>query len=114
MRTPKAKCSTVRPLILDALSPAPGCIPVEFTSDFSHSITTTIEPPDFMNNPALEKPLLPALFQIAARADDLTRPLAKGREALAEAMLDAKRLEAILKAIGTKKKAASRESLSAK
>ncbi len=67
-----------------------------------------------MNNPALEKPLLPALFQIASRADDLTRPLAKGREALAEAMLDARRLEAILKAVGSKKKTAVRESLSAK
>jgi hypothetical protein len=100
--------------MLDALSPAPGCIPIELTSDFSYSVTTTIEPSDFMNNPALEKPLLPALFQIAARADDLTRPLARGREAFAEAMLDARRLEAILKAVGSKKKTAARESLSAK
>jgi hypothetical protein len=67
-----------------------------------------------MNNPALEKPLIPALFQIAARADDLKSPLARGREALAEAMLDARRLEAILKAVGRKKKAAANESVSAK
>jgi hypothetical protein len=61
-----------------------------------------------------EKSLIPALFQIASRADDiqsvraLKHALASSRTPLAEMMLDAKRLEGILKALGKKKKAVRR------
>ena len=61
-----------------------------------------------------EKSLIPALFQIASRADDigsvraLRRALASSRTPLAEMMLDAKRLEGILKGLGKRKKAARR------
>lgn len=60
---------------------------------------------------ASKKSLIPALFQIASRADDiesvgaLRRALASSRTPLAEMMLDAKRLEGILKALGKRKKA---------
>lgn len=55
--------------------------------------------------------MIPALFQIASRADDiesvgaLRRALAASRTPLAEMMLDAKRLEGILKSLGKRKKA---------
>jgi hypothetical protein len=59
---------------------------------------------------ASKKSLIPALFQIASRADDvesvgaLRRALASSRTPLAEMMMDAKRLEGILKSLGKKKK----------
>jgi hypothetical protein len=63
---------------------------------------------------ATEKSLIPALFQIAARADDiqsiraLKQALASSRTPLAEMMMDAKRLEGILKSLGKKRKAMRR------
>jgi hypothetical protein len=63
---------------------------------------------------ASEKSLIPALFQIASRADEiqsiraLKQALASSRTPLAEMMLDAKRVEGILKAIGKKRKAMRR------
>jgi len=59
---------------------------------------------------ATQKSLIPALFQIASRADEiqsvraLKQALASSRTPLAEMMLDAKRLEGILKALGKRKK----------
>lgn len=69
-----------------------------------------------MKNPAIpsDKSLMPALFQIAARADDpesvveLRSALATGKMPLAEMMLNAEKLEAILKAIVRRKKPAAR------
>ena len=63
-----------------------------------------------MNPTSTQKSLIPALFQIASRADDaesvraLRETLAAKKTPLAETMLDAKRLEGILKALGKKKK----------
>jgi hypothetical protein len=70
-----------------------------------------------MNNPfpiALSKrPLMPSLFQAAASADDVRlEPALKnslpGHARLSELMLDPRRLEAVLNALGKKKKSAAR------
>jgi hypothetical protein len=53
------------------------------------------------NIPTFDEPLLPSLFQFTDRANGLS---ALKRSALADLMLDPKRLEAILKAIGKRKK----------
>lgn len=61
---------------------------------------------------ASKKSLFPALFQITAHIDDsqsilaLKKALAAGRKPLSEMMLDARKLEASLKAIGRKKRTA--------
>jgi hypothetical protein len=73
-----------------------------------------------MKNPAIpsDKSLMPALFQIAARADDpesvveLRSALATGKMPLAEMMLNAEKLEAMLKAIVRRKKPAARRASS--
>jgi hypothetical protein len=61
------------------------------------------------DNPALNEPLLPSLFQIASRT--ATKPAAQDRRSLSETMLDPKRLEAILKSIGKRKKSLSRRTI---
>lgn len=66
-----------------------------------------------MNNPfALsDRPLMPSLFQIAARAEDApakSKNSPRVRTQLAEAMLNPRKLEAVLNAIGKKKKIAGR------
>jgi hypothetical protein len=58
------------------------------------------------NNPAFNESLVPSLFQIASRT--ATKPAPKDRGSLSETMLDPRRLEAILKSIGKKKKSLSR------
>lgn len=61
------------------------------------------------SSPVPEKPLLPALFQTDPRAGELTRkPPAEAQTFLGEMMLDAKRLEAVLKTIVRRKKTATR------
>ena len=61
-----------------------------------------------------QKSLIPKLFQIASLAEDaesvraLRQALAAQKTPLAETMLDARRLEGILKALGKKKKAGAR------
>ncbi len=64
-------------------------------------------------DPHSEKPLIPALFQIAARADELQsleslpavqNALAMDRASRSEMMLDAEKLDAVLKTIAAKKK----------
>lgn len=65
-----------------------------------------------MNNPDVpsDKPLIPALFQIAARADELQslsavrNALALGRASRAEIMLNAEKLDAVLRSVAAKKK----------
>jgi hypothetical protein len=75
-----------------------------------------------MNAPdaPVEKPLIPALFQIAARADELQslqslpavqNALDRDRAARTEIMLDAEKLDAVLrKTVAKKKKTARRDS----
>lgn len=88
---------------------APG-IPIQFAPDFSPVLQVKIQPIHSMNPTSTQKSLIPALFQIASRADDaesvraLRETLAAKKTPLAETMLDAKRLEGILKALGKKKK----------
>jgi hypothetical protein len=81
------------------------------------SLEIKLEPEQSMNNPfqiALSKrPLMPSLFQIAARADDVRSERASknsppGHARLAERMLNPRKLEAVLDAIGKKKKNAGR------
>ncbi len=92
----------------------PG-IAVQFPSDSPRCLPIKIQPQKLMNNPDVnsEKPLIPALFQIAARADDLQslqsllavrNALALDRASRTEIMLDAEKLDAVLKAVATKKK----------
>jgi hypothetical protein len=88
-------------------------IPVQYTA--GSSLAIEIEPDQSMNNPfqiALSKrPLMPSLFQVAARADDL-QPGSRGKSPvsgharMAERMLNPRKLEAVLNAIGKKKKPA--------
>jgi hypothetical protein len=64
-----------------------------------------------MNNPfALsERPLIPSLFQIAARTEDApakSKSFSRDHAYLAETMLNPRKLEAVLNAIGKKKKPA--------
>ena len=69
-----------------------------------------------MNPIAPEKTLIPALFQIAARADDigsiraLRNALAGSSTPLHEMMLNAEKVEGILKSFGKKKKSTARRS----
>jgi hypothetical protein len=82
----------------------PMCVPVKIQSQYS------------MNNPSRisEKSIIPALFQIAARADDaklasaLRNVLTLKESPSSEKMLDQEKLEGILKAIAKRKKARGR------
>jgi hypothetical protein len=58
------------------------------------------------NNPAFNEPLVPSLFQIASQA--ATKPATKDRVSFSETMLNPRRLEAILKSIGKRKKSLPR------
>lgn len=62
-------------------------------------------------NSVFDEPLLPSLFQFRDRANGLSVAESKvtDRSAFAELMLNPKRLDAILKAIGKKKKSAPRQ-----
>jgi hypothetical protein len=95
--------------------PTATVIPSRFVEDLSLRLEVKSQPPYPMNlNETPEKSLIPALFQIASRAEDaesiraLKQSLASGRKPLAEMMLNTKRLEGILKALGKKKKSGTR------
>ena len=99
----------------DGSSRMAPAIPVQFLSDLPRSLPIKIQPRKFMNpkDANAEKPLIPALFQIAARADELQslqslmavrNALALDRASRAEVMLDAEKLDAVLKAASAKKK----------
>jgi hypothetical protein len=95
--------------------PARNDIPAQFSADLAPRMQVNPQPQYSMNPTEVsEKSLIPALFQIAARADDiesvraLRHALASSRTPLAEMMLDAKRVEGILKALGKRKKALRR------
>jgi hypothetical protein len=56
-------------------------------------------------NSTFDEPLLPSLFQFTDRVNRLSLTKSTGgRSTLAELMLNPKRLEAILKSVGKKKK----------
>ena len=98
------------------LGPAAVAIPVQFTVDSPLSSPIKIQQQDSMTLTS-EKTLIPALFQIAALADDphtmptLKGMLATGRLPLADTMLDADKLEEVLKNLARKKKLSSRRVL---
>jgi hypothetical protein len=91
-------------------------IPIEFAMDLPLCLPIKIQPFHSMSqsNIPSQKNLIPALFQIAARAEDvqwapsLRSTVAAGHTSLAEAMLDPQRLEGILNAVSRRKKPASR------
>lgn len=84
-------------------------IPVQFGIDLPSCVE--IKSQKYMNTTQVsEKPLIPALFQIAACANDsksllaLKDVLALSRIPLGDVMMDPERLEAIVKGIARKKK----------
>jgi hypothetical protein len=101
-------------LLHDLGRPAP-VVPVLFLSDSPHRLQIKIQPQKFMpaSDVHSDKPLIPALFQIAARAEELQsleslpavrNALDLDRASRAVIMLDAERLDAVLKAVAARKK----------
>jgi hypothetical protein len=94
-----------------AFGPDKG-IPVEFGADLPLCFHIKIQPPNLMKNPMLipEKAIVPTPFQIAARLEEPApeKTPGSGRRHLGEMMLNAKRLEAVLKAIVRRKKTGPR------
>ena len=96
--------------------PATRRIPVQFAADVPVHYPVKVRPQYFMSmfTVTTNKPLIPALFQMAALADDpkvlpaLRNALGTGLLLQDEAVLDAGRLDAILKAIAKKRKPAAR------
>jgi hypothetical protein len=94
--------------------PATMGIPIEFGTDVPLYFPIKIQPQILTHipsqTPVLERSLIPALFQIAACANDvksmsaLKSALRLGQTPLAEMVLDPRRLEVILKAAASKKK----------
>jgi hypothetical protein len=97
-------------------TPARLGIPIEFAVESPLNVPVKILPQYSMNHPSRisEKSIIPALFQIAARADDvkpataLRNVLALKESPLSEKLLDREKLEEILKAIAKRKKATRR------
>jgi hypothetical protein len=87
-------------------------IPVEFVVDIPLRLQIKIKPQESGNSltAIAERPLIPALFQIAACANDskslsaLKDALALDQTPLAEMMLDPANLQAILKAVAPNEK----------
>jgi hypothetical protein len=99
-------------------------IPIVFLPDSPSRLQVKIQPQMSMTPPDAhsEKPLIPALFQIAARADELQsleslpalkNALAMDRAFRSEIMLDAEKLDAVLKAAAAKKKKSAPRRVSA-
>jgi hypothetical protein len=97
-------------------TPARLGIPIEFAPELSRNVPIKIRPQYSMDHPSgiSEKSIIPALFQIAARADDvkpataLRNVLALKESPLSEKLLNHEKLEEILKAIAKRKKATRR------
>lgn len=91
-------------------------IPVQFSVDLPLHYEIKIRPNYFIAALAVasKKPLIPALFQMAALASDpkampaLKSVLETGRAPLDDAMLDPERIDAVVRAIARKKKPAGR------
>ena len=96
--------------------PVIRAVSIQFADDLPLHFPVIIQSQDPMNNPSIssEKPLIPALFQIAAHADEaesmsaLRRALSSSPTPVAEMMLDPGKLEAVLREIARKKKGAPR------
>jgi hypothetical protein len=94
-------------------TPARRGLTVEFAAELPLSVPVKIQSQYSMNRPSgiSEKSIIPALFQIAARADDtklasaLRNVLTLKESPLSEKILDREKLEGILKAIAKRKKA---------
>jgi hypothetical protein len=107
----RLKSSGLKPMSANAIK-----IPIEFSGDLppEHPIKIQSNPPMAHSSVASEKPLVTALFQFAAHAEDLYSMPAFGHapttggNVIAERMLDAEKLEAILKALAGKKKPMAR------
>jgi len=109
------KSKGLKSLLFRDLGRTAPAIPVHFLFDSPRCLQIKIQPQKFMLSPDApsDKPLIPALFQIAARAEELQslESLPAVRNALAmdlasrsEIMLDAEKLDAVLKAVAAKKK----------
>ena len=111
----------IKPLELWDLDESPTLteIPIQFVIDLPRFIAIKIQPQDSMNHPLQtiltpQKPLIPALFRIAARAEEvgsvpaLKKTVVQGHGPLSEMMLDPEKLEAVLEAIAKRKKPAVR------
>src|SRR5215469_3124757 len=91
-------------------------IPVQFAIDLPLHYEIKIRPQYFMTTLAIapKRPLIPALFQMAALASDpgtmpaLKSVLERGQAHLDDAMLDAEKLDSVLRAITKKRKPAGR------
>lgn len=98
------------------LFPMTTRIPVQFVVDLPLHYEVKVRPKYFITalSVASKKPLIPALFQMAAFAGDpkvmpaLKSVLEIGRSPLDDAMLDAEKLDAVIRAIARKKKPAGR------
>jgi hypothetical protein len=84
-------------------------IPVEFKSDLPFSLPIKIEAPKPMKKSLLvpEKPLVPNLIENTTCVRDL-KPAPANQTVLGEMMLDARRLEVVLKDFVRRKKAGMR------
>lgn len=91
-------------------------IHVEFGDELPISFPIKIQPYKSMKNPlsAPEKPVVPTLFDISPRPGELALKRAPGvsQMTIGEMMLNAKKVEAILKAIVQRKKTPRRVSTS--
>jgi hypothetical protein len=98
------------------LTSAEWSIPIEFTPELPLYVPVKIQSQYSMNRPSRisEKSIIPALFQIAAQADDaklasaLRNVLTLKESPLSEKILDREKLEGILKAITKRKKTTRR------
>lgn len=116
MSQQRPKNNSNKSLGLSDLARAALGIPARYNSaDSSLAIKIETEPP--MNNPfqitLSKRPLMPSLFQVAARADGMqSEPPLKNtppsHTRLAELMLNPRKLEAVLSTITKKKKPAGR------
>ncbi len=99
------------------LGPAAMAIPVQFNIDLPLSYPIKIHEQDSMTPLTSEKSLIPALFQMAALADDPhAMPVLKGmltaaRMPLADTMLNMDKLEEVLKNVARRKRQIGRRIL---
>jgi hypothetical protein len=115
MSQPHPKNNGNKPLRLGDLARAALGISAPYAAGSSQTIKIELE--QTMNNPfqitLSKRPLMPSLFQVAARADEVPTERASkkspsGHARLSELMLNPRKLEAVLNAIGKKKKSAAR------
>jgi hypothetical protein len=115
MSQPSPKNNGNKPLGFGDLARAALNLSSRYATSSPPAIKTDSEPS--MNNPfeitLSKRHLVPSLFQTAARAEDMeAHPALKNHSTrytrLAERMLNPRKLEAVLNALGKKKKSAAR------